>query len=166
FVATFVNAIARSRYWNDSVIIVTWDDPGGFYDHVPPPAGDGPRLPFIVISPYARSGAIVHDSGSQISIIKLAERLFSLPPLAALPNESPSTSAPRDGDDSITDLLGAFDPVRLDGSTAPIAASEAEIPDSVVNAMPASMNCASLGITPTVLPNAPSTPPPNFHVRF
>lgn len=166
FVATFVNAIARSNYWNDSAIIVTWDDPGGFYDHVPPPAGDGPRLPFMVISPYARSGAIVHDSGSQISIIKLAERLFSLPPLAALPNEAPGTSAPRDADDSITDLLGAFDPARLDDSAQPIPPSAAEIPDSVVNTMPAAMNCATLGITPATLPNAPSTPPPNFHVRF
>ncbi|MBV8490033.1 MAG: phosphoesterase, partial [Candidatus Eremiobacteraeota bacterium] len=34
FVATFVNAIARSKYWNDSAIVITWDDPGGFYDHV------------------------------------------------------------------------------------------------------------------------------------
>ena len=67
FVATFVNAIARSTYWNDSAIIITWDDPGGYYDHVPPPqagaaaptqrpCGDGPRLPFILISPYARDG--------------------------------------------------------------------------------------------------------------
>ena len=73
FVATFVNAIARSKYWNDSAIVVTWDDPGGQYDHVPPPqyencpdarpCGDGARLPFIVISPFARSGAVVHDPG-------------------------------------------------------------------------------------------------------
>ncbi len=38
FVATFVNAIARSRYWKDSAIIITWDDEGGFYDHAPPPS--------------------------------------------------------------------------------------------------------------------------------
>ena len=67
FVATFVNAIARSKYWSDSAIVVTWDDPGGYYDHVPPPqfsacpdqkpCGDGPRLPFILISPVrARRG--------------------------------------------------------------------------------------------------------------
>ena len=61
FVATFVNAIARSKYWNDSAIIITWDDHGGYYDHVPPPqfeqcadghpCGDGRAIPFMVISP-------------------------------------------------------------------------------------------------------------------
>jgi phospholipase C len=176
FVATFVNAIARSKYWQDSVIIVTWDDPGGFYDHVPPPqfaqcadglrCGDGPRLPFMVISPYARSGAIVHDAGDQISIMKLAERLFGLPPLASLPDEQDRVPPPRDADPAVTDLLGAFDPARLTGSAPPIPASEAEIPDAVVNTMPAAMNCRTLGITPVTLPNAPSTPPPNFGVRF
>jgi phospholipase C len=163
FVATFVNAIARSPYWNDSAIILTWDDPGGFYDHVPPPPQDGPRLPFIVISPYARSGAVVHDAGNQISILKFAEQLFDLPALASLPDES--TRAARDADPAITDLLGAFDPARLTGAAPPIAASDAEIPDTVVNTMPAAMDCRALGITPVTLPNAPSTPPPGFRAR-
>lgn len=177
FVATFVNAIARSRYWNDSVVIVTWDDPGGFYDHVPPPqygsceggraCGDGPRLPFILISPYARSGTIVHDAGDQISLLKFEERLFDLPPLASLPDESSRLpSGPRDADPSITNLLGAFDPARLAGTAPPIPAEAAEIPDDVVNKMPSAMSCRSLGIVPARLPNAPSTPPPNFDVRF
>jgi phospholipase C len=176
FVATFVNAIARSQYWNDSAIIVTWDDPGGFYDHVPPPhteacadrlpCGDGPRLPFVLISPFARDGAIVHDPGDQTSIVKLAERLFDLPTLASLPEEKKYLPrGPRDGDPAITDLLGAFDPARLSGAAAPIPATEAEIPDAVVNTFPAAMNCATLGITPAVLPNAPSTPPPGFTPR-
>jgi phospholipase C len=177
FVATFVNAIARSRYWDDSAIIVTWDDPGGFYDHVPPPqltqcadgqrCGDGPRLPFIVISPYARSSAIVHDVGDQVSILKFAEALFDLPPLASLPDEKPSLpNGPRDGEASITDLLGAFDPARLAGTARPIPASDAEIPDTVVDAMPPAMSCNTLGVTPVTLPNAPSMPPPDFKVRF
>jgi phospholipase C len=166
FVATFVNAIARSQYWNDSAIVVTWDDPGGFYDHVAPPPADGPRLPFIVISPYARSSAIVRDAGSQISILKFAERLFDLPALASLPNESADPlRTPRDGDPAITDLLGAFDPARLSGTAPRIPASDAQIPDSVVNTMPAAINCRSLNITPVTLPNAPSAPPPGFHIR-
>jgi phospholipase C len=176
FVATFVNAIARSRYWNDSAIVITWDDPGGFYDHVPPPqfqvcadarpCGDGPRLPFILISPYARSGAIVHDTGDQISVLKFAETLFNVPPLAELPEESAyMPRGPRDADPAITDLLGAFDPARLDGTTPPIASANAAIPDAVVNAFPAAMNCRTLGLSPVTLPNAPSTPPPNFNVR-
>ena len=177
FVATFVNAIARSPYWNDSAIVITYDDPGGFYDHVPPTpteqcpdaraCGHGERLPFILISPYARSGAIVHDAGDMGSVLKLAESLFDLPSLASLPDEKPYMPlGPSDADPNVTDLLGAFDPGRLDGSTPPIPASEAELPDATVNAFPPPLNCKALGITPAVLPNAPSTPPPGFAPRI
>ena len=164
FVATFVNAIAHSKYWSDSAIVVTWDDPGGYYDHVPPPqfsacpdqkpCGDGPRLPFILISPYARGGDVVSDKGDQTSILKLTERLFGLPSVG-----------PRDANPAITDLLGGFDPARLAGTTPPIDASEAEIPDAIVNTFPLQMNCGSLGIQPVALPNAPSAPPANFNPR-
>ena len=176
FVATFVNAIARSKYWSDSAIVITWDDPGGYYDHVPPPhfetcpderpCGDGPRLPFILISPYARAGAIVHDAGDQTSILKFAETLFALPSLASLPDEQPyMPEGPRDSNPAVTDLLAGFDPARLSGEMPPIAAAQAEIPDEVVNTMPAAMNCATLGVAPVALPNAPSAPPPNFMPR-
>lgn len=176
FVATFVNAIARSSYWNDSAIIITWDDPGGFYDHVPPPAfetcpdgnpcGDGPRVPLIVISPYARSGTVVHDAGDTASVVKFAEKLFDLPALASLPNEKRfMPEGPRDANPQITDLSGAFDPARLSGEAPPIPASEAEIPDALVNAIPPRLNCRSLNITPVQLP-ASSTPPPGFMPRI
>ncbi|HTU83680.1 MAG TPA: alkaline phosphatase family protein [Candidatus Acidoferrales bacterium] len=176
FVATFVNAIARSRYWNDSAIVIAWDDPGGFYDHVPPPkfencpdgkpCGDGQRLPFLVISPYARSGAVVHDLGDTASIVKFAETVLGLPALASLPDEKPyMPEGPRDANPAITNLLGAFDPARLDGSEPPIPAAAAEIPDAVVGTFPPPMNCKSLGIQPVPLPNAPSSPPPGFMPR-
>jgi phospholipase C len=176
FVATFVNAIARSRYWDDSAIVVTWDDPGGQYDHVSPPqfencpdahpCGDGSRIPFLLISPYARAGAVVHDPGDTTSVVKFVEALFGLPPLSSLPDErTHMPEGPRDGNPAIGDLLGAFDPARLDGSAAPIPASAAEIPNSIVNAFPPSMNCRSLGIRPVTLSNAPSTPPPGFSAR-
>ena len=176
FVATFVNAIARSKYWDDSAIVVTWDDPGGQYDHVAPPqfescpdahpCGDGSRIPFLVISPYARAGAVVHDPGDTTSVVKFVEALFGLPPLSSLPDESAyMPEGPRDGNPALADLLGAFDPGRLDGSLSPIPASSAEIPDAVVNAFPPTMNCRSLGIQPVALPNAPSTPPPGFTPR-
>ncbi len=176
FVATFVNAIARSKYWSDSAILITWDDPGGQYDHVPPPqfercpdgqpCGDGGRLPFLLISPFARSGGIVSDPGDTASVLKFAEAVFGLPALASLPDEQPYLpEGPRDGNSAITDLLGAFDPARLDGSAPPIPATDAQIPDDVVNAFPPAMSCGSLGITPVALPNAPSTPPPGFIPR-
>jgi hypothetical protein len=72
---------------------------------------------------------------------------------------------PRDSNPAVTDLLAGFDPARLSGEMPPIQAAEAEIPDSVVNAMPTSYNCLALGMKPVALPNAPSTPPPNFTPR-
>jgi phospholipase C len=176
FVATFVNAIARSKYWHDSAIIITWDDSGGFYDHVPPPqfekcfdlrpCGDGPRLPFILISPYAKSGVVVHDSGDTASVAKFLEVLFGLPALSSMPDEAPyMPRGPRDGSPHITDLLGGFDMARLEGARPPIPAVAAEISDSIVDRFPPSMNCASLHIAPVAIPGIGGTPPPGYGPR-
>jgi phospholipase C len=69
WVASVVNAIGESNYWSSSVIIVLWDDWGGFYDNAPPPfidqlGGLGFRVPMLVISPYAIAGS---TSGGYIS---------------------------------------------------------------------------------------------------
>jgi phospholipase C len=60
WVGDIVNAIGASPYWNSTAIFVTWDDWGGWYDHVAPPQVDvmglGFRVPLIVISPYAQHG--------------------------------------------------------------------------------------------------------------
>ncbi len=169
FVATFVNAIAHSKYWKNSAIVITWDDAGGYYDHVRPPqfekcsdgkpCGDGPRVPLILISPYARSGAVVHDSGDTGSVVKFVETLFGLPSLASLPDEKPFLpEGPRDGNPALTDLLGGFDPLRLAGKRAPISASAAEISRLIVDTIPTPMNCASLGVTPVKLPTGDVLP--------
>jgi len=85
-VTGIVNAVMRSRYWKETVIILTWDDYGGFYDHVPPPQvdkyGPGFRVPAIVISPYARPGFISHTYFDFTSPLRLIERRFGLRPLA------------------------------------------------------------------------------------
>ena len=64
WVASIVNAIGRSPYWKSTAIFVTWDDWGGWYDHVAPrkidEMGPGFRVPLLVISPYARSGYVSH----------------------------------------------------------------------------------------------------------
>jgi phospholipase C len=175
FVATFVNAIARSKYWNDSAIIITWDDSGGFYDHVPPPqfercpdahpCGDGPRVPLILISPYAKSGAVVHDAGDTASVVKFIEAVFGLPALASLPDEHPRLpQGPRDGSIAITDLLGAFDLERLRGTRAPIPARVAEIPDASVRRIPPAMNCSDLGIAPAAIAGE-NHPPKGYRPR-
>ena len=78
-----INAIMNSQYWSNTVILLTWDDYGGFYDHVrPPSAGSymlGPRVPLIVISPYSRTGTVSHTQFDFRSILKYVEDNFGLP---------------------------------------------------------------------------------------
>ena len=84
WVAAVVNAIGQSPYWADTAIIVTWDDWGGWYDHVAPPAirdsnEYGLRVPLIVISPYAKPQYISHVNHDFGSILKFTETVFGLP---------------------------------------------------------------------------------------
>lgn len=85
FVTQQVNAIMNSSYWSDTAIFITWDEWGGFYDHVPPPQVDhvglGPRVPLLVISPYAKPGYISHQQGEFASFDKFLEENFGLPSL-------------------------------------------------------------------------------------
>ena len=81
-----INAIMKSKFWRSTAIILTWDDFGGFYDHVAPPVVDnislGPRVPTIVISPYARAHSIAKTTYDFGSMLKLAEDIFGLPRLS------------------------------------------------------------------------------------
>jgi phospholipase C len=80
YVAGIVNAIARSPYWNSTAIFLSWDDWGGFYDHVAPPKvnffGYGLRVPGLVISAYARKGYIDHQTLSHDAYVKFIEDDF------------------------------------------------------------------------------------------
>jgi phospholipase C len=80
YVTNIVNTIMQSPEWNDTVIFVSWDDFGGFYDHVVPPKVDnngyGPRVPGLVISPYAKKGYIDHQILSHDSYLKFIEDVF------------------------------------------------------------------------------------------
>ncbi len=82
WVADVVNAIGESRYWNDTAIFVTWDDWGGWFDHVPPHLYNsyelGFRVPLIVISPYAKNHYVSHRQHEFGSILKFAEEAFGL----------------------------------------------------------------------------------------
>jgi phospholipase C len=77
-----INAIMRSPMWQDTAIFVTWDDWGGFYDHVPPPQVDdfgfGIRVPLLVISPYARRGLVDSKLGEFSSVLRFIEDNWGL----------------------------------------------------------------------------------------
>ena len=83
--AAILKAIQQSPVWKSSVVIVTFDENGGFWDHVPPPVvdrwGPGIRVPTLIISPFARKGYIDHTSYDTTSILRLIEMRFGLKPL-------------------------------------------------------------------------------------
>jgi phospholipase C len=83
WIAQVVNAVGASPAWRDTVIVVVWDDWGGFYDHVKPPFRDnqgglGFRVPMLVISPYARHGYISKTQYEFGSILKFVEENWRL----------------------------------------------------------------------------------------
>jgi len=199
-VADSINAIANSPYWSQSAIIVTYDESDGFYDHVPAairtygpdgiPEAGGPRIPTIVISPYAASHVVSHVYSEHGSIVKFINELFGLEPLDKLPDEKyaqklgskePAVASkfgfqtslgPNDGD-NVGDLFEAFDNDRLLGKSPVVAASEAAIPSQTVLSLPhyGGAGCTALNITPTDYTNGygaglESDPPPaDFNPR-
>jgi len=78
-----VDDVEQSPEWKHTVIILTWDDFGGFYDHVAPPKVGpymlGPRVPLLVISPFARPHFVEHKEMDFRSIVKFVEHTFHLP---------------------------------------------------------------------------------------
>jgi phospholipase C len=82
WVASIVNAIGQSKYWDNTVIFLTWDDWGGWYDHVSPPVYNsyelGFRVPLVVISPYTKKGYVSHVQHEFGSILKFTEETFGL----------------------------------------------------------------------------------------
>ena len=100
--ADLVSAIQNSAYWNDTAIIITYDEHGGRWDHVAPPAvdkwGPGSRVPAIIISPFAKKGFVDHTQNETTSILKLIEERWNLKPLGT-----------RDADPKLGDLSTAFD---------------------------------------------------------
>ena len=80
WVASIVNAIGSSSYWSNTAIIITWDDWGGWYDHVAPKVINsyeyGFRVPLIVISQYTKPAYVSHDTHDFGSILKFIEEVF------------------------------------------------------------------------------------------
>ncbi len=85
WVASIVNAIGKGPLWKSTAIFITWDDWGGWYDHVVPPVvdkmGPGFRVPLIVVSPYARRGYVSHHVHEASGFGAFIEKNFGLPAL-------------------------------------------------------------------------------------
>jgi phospholipase C len=101
YTVQLANALMQGTHWCDSALLVTWDDFGGFYDHVVPPNqtsqnadvyGPGFRVPLLIISPWAQK-TIDHTQYDFSSMLRLAEDVFNLPNLTARDTNSQSMLA-------------------------------------------------------------------------
>jgi phospholipase C len=115
YVTGLINAIMQSPEWDSTVIFLTWDDWGGFYDHVVPPVADengyGLRVPGLVISPYAKQGFIDHQNLSFDAYLKFIEDIFLNGQRLDPRNDGRPDSRPDVREDSplLGDLMKDFD---------------------------------------------------------
>jgi phospholipase C len=88
-----LQALAGGPQWSTSAVFLTWDDFGGFYDHVAPTQIDlyglGFRVPLLLISPYAKAGTIDHTRAEFSSVLRFIEADFDVPPLTDRDKNSP-----------------------------------------------------------------------------
>ncbi|MGH7763162.1 MAG: alkaline phosphatase family protein [Candidatus Dormibacteraceae bacterium] len=132
YVTTLINTIMKTPAWSSTAIFLSWDDWGGFYDHVVPPsvdsAGYGLRVPGLVISPYAQHGVIDHQTLSQDAYVKFIEDDFLGgaridPKTDGRPDSRPDV---RESNPQLGDLTADFDfnqpprpPLLLDPTPSP-----------------------------------------------
>jgi phospholipase C len=101
WVVSIVNSVMRSSYWPNTAVFITWDEGGGFYDHVIPPKqftinhsftdrliGLGQRVPLLVISPYSKENFVSSTLLSHLSLLHFVEYNWNLQPLNGLVAES------------------------------------------------------------------------------
>lgn len=124
YVASLVNAVMQSPYWQNTAIFIAWDDWGGFYDHVAPPnvdtnatatpiQGFGFRVPALLVSAWAKAGTIDHSVLSFASYARLIEDLF----MQGTPLDPKAMGQP----DARPDIRDELTQVTFpDGTTAPI----------------------------------------------
>jgi phospholipase C len=157
-VATVINTIAASSYWDQCAIIITYDESEGDYDHVPPdiiaydPNGlalsRGPRIPLLVISPFASAHVVSHEVGDHNSVIKFINLIFGLTALQDLPDEATAQQlgieyfhqanlGPEDNPRTdVGDLTSAFSINRLKGQEKLLPAKYAEIDETDIKTLP------------------------------
>jgi phospholipase C len=123
-IKSVVNAVKNSAAWASTAILITWDEGGGFFDHIAPPQldayGPGIRVPMIIVSPYAKPGYVDTTFSEHSSVLKFIETVFALPTMASLNHKfdtsTPKTNnqangapfKPRDGNSSLSNLTQCF----------------------------------------------------------
>ncbi len=115
-----INAVMQGPEWNSTAIFLTWDDFGGFYDHVPPPSAEdeyglGLRVPLLIISPYALAGYISNTQYEPASLLRFVEERFGL---AALSTRDANAN---DTLDSFNLTQTPLAPLVLQTRTCPVA---------------------------------------------
>jgi phospholipase C len=155
YVTSLVNAAMQGPDWDSTAIFLSWDDWGGFYDHVEPPKVDengyGLRVPGLVISPYAKQGYVDHQTLSFDAYLKLIEDLFLGgqridPQTDGRPDPRPDV---REDAPQLGDLLEDFDFSRPPRPPLVLPTSGAQPPSSLPSSGGPSDNLSSSGGPPT-----------------
>ncbi|HUB40938.1 MAG TPA: alkaline phosphatase family protein [Streptosporangiaceae bacterium] len=123
-IESIVQAVQQSEAWSSTAILITYDEAGGFFDHVAPKQldayGPGIRVPMIIVSPYAKPGYVDTTFSDHSSVLKFIETVFGLPTLASINHQfdtsTPTTNnqangapfPPRDGNPALSDLTQCF----------------------------------------------------------
>jgi phospholipase C len=149
-----IDAVMNSPNWSSTAIILTWDDYGGFYDHVNPPSvdnqGSSIRVPLLVISPYSKTNFIDHTRYTGFeSILKFIEWRFNLPSLT-----------PRDTD--AVNMLNAFDFTQQPKLPKPVPLTANEL--ATLNSMYLKPSSGPPGTAVTVVGNGFSFNEPGIKV--
>jgi acid phosphatase len=109
-----ISHLQMGPQWAHMLVVVTWDENGGFWDHVPPPKGDrwgpGSRIPALIVSPFAKKGFVDHTPYDTASILRFITKRWDLPMLAGLKSRDEALVA--NGNPPMGDLTDALDLAR------------------------------------------------------
>jgi acid phosphatase len=113
-IAQLVAKLRAAPQWNHMLIVITYDEFGGSWDHVPPPQGDllgpGARIPALLVSPFAKRGTVDHTQYDTASILRLITRRFDLEALPGITARDRALAA--HGAPPMGDLTNALDLTR------------------------------------------------------
>lgn len=109
--ADLVAHLEKSPQWPHMLVVITYDENGGFWDHVAPPKGDrwgpGLRIPTLIVSPFAKRGTVDHTLYDTSSILRFITKRFDLPVLVGL--KARDAAMAKAGSGQLGDLTGALD---------------------------------------------------------